>query len=196
MPTRSAASGVPLTSRTSRTRTAILDAAARVLSERGTSANMVDVAAAAGVGRATLYRHFPDREELLDALASHAIADSAARLADAGLERAPVAEAIERIVRALTAVGDRYTVLAGRHVETDRDEVDRLIAAPVRAVLTRGVESGLLRQDLPPDVLLELFRGVVIAATNLIRGGLGLEEASAAAASVFLDGTRAHIPAS
>ena len=190
MPARPAASGGP---RTSRTTTAILDAAARVLSERGSSANMADVAAAAGVGRATLYRYFPDREALLDALASHAIADSAARLADAGLERAPVAEAIERIVRAVTAVGDRYAVLSGEHVEADPNEVERLLAAPVRAVLTRGVESGLLRQDLPPDVLFELFRGILGAANNLIRhGGLGLEEASAAAASVFLEGARAQ----
>jgi len=187
MPARPAVGGVP---RTSRTAAAILDAAASVLSERGSSANMADVAAAAGVSRATLYRYFPDREALLDALASHALADSAARLADAGLERAPVVEAIERIVRALTAVGDRYTVLAGEQV--DPDEVERLIAAPVRAVLARGIESGLLRQDLPADVLLEVFRGAIIAATQLIRQGrLGLEEASAVAASVFLDGTRA-----
>jgi AcrR family transcriptional regulator len=190
MPTRPAACGVP---GNSRTMTAILDAAARVLSDRGNSANMADVAAAAGVGRATLYRYFPDREALLDALASHAIAETAARLADAGLERAPVAEAIERIVRAATAGGDRYAVLSGEHVEADPKEVERLLAAPVRAVLTRGVESGLLRQDLPPDVLFELFRGVLIAAHALIRDGrLGLEEASAAAGSVFLDGARAQ----
>ncbi|HET6298742.1 MAG TPA: TetR/AcrR family transcriptional regulator [Kribbella sp.] len=193
MSTRSAVGGAPLNSRTGRTTTAILDAAARVFSEHGSSANMADIAAAAGVGRATLYRHFPDREALLGALASHAIADSAARLADAGLERAPVAEAIERIVRAVTAIGDRYSVLAGEHVESDPDEVERLLAAPVRAVLTRGIESGLLRQDLPPDVLFELFRGALGAAIQLIRHGrLGVEEASAAAASVFLDGARAQ----
>jgi TetR/AcrR family transcriptional repressor of mexCD-oprJ operon len=193
MPTRPAVSGAPLNSRTGRTTTAILDAAARVFAERGSSAHMADVAAAAGVGRATLYRHFPDREALFDALASHAIADSAARLADAGLERAPVAEAIERIVRAVTSIGDRYAVLASEHVESDPAEVERLLAAPVRAVLTRGIESGFLRQDLPPDVLFELFRGVLGTAIQLMRQGrLGAEEASAAAASVFLDGVRAQ----
>jgi len=190
MPATSAASGGP---RYDRTAAAILDAAAHALSEHGRGANMADVAAAAGVSRATLYRYYPDREALLDALASHALADAAARLADAGLERAPVDEAIERIVRALTAVGDRYAVLARAQVEGDPGEIERLIAAPMRAVFARGLESGLFRQDLPAEVLLELFGGALVAALKLIqRGQLGLEDASAAAASVFLDGARAR----
>src|SRR5436190_8149801 len=190
MPARSAASAVP---RYDRSKAAILDAAAQALSEHGGSTSMADVAAAAGVSRATLYRYYPDREALLDALASHALADAAARLADAGLERAPVDEAIERIVRALTAVGDRYTVLLGEQIEADPAEIERLVAAPMRVVFARGIESGLLRQDLSAEVLLELFGGTLVAALKLIqRGQLGLEEASAAAASVFLDGARAR----
>lgn len=84
-------------------------------------------------------------------------------------------------MRALTAVGDRYTVLVGEQVEGDPDEIERLVAAPMRAVFARGVESGLLRQDLPTEVLLELFGGALQAALRLTqRGQLGLEEASAA----------------
>src|SRR6266516_1790021 len=188
MPATSAASG-----RYDRTAAAILDAAAHALSEHGSNASMADVAGAAGVSRATLYRYYPDREALLDALASHALAEAAARLADAGLERASVEDAIERIVRALTAVGDRYAVLVREQVEADPNEIERLIAAPMRAVFARGLESGLLRQDLAADVLLELFGGALVAALKLIQHGqLGLEEASAAAASVFLDGARAR----
>ena len=101
--------------------------------------------------------------------------------------------AIERIVRALTAVGDRYAVLVREQVEGDPDEIERLVAAPMRAVFVRGLESGLFRQDLPADVLLELFGGALVAALKLTQHGqLGLEEASAAAASVFLDGARAR----
>src|SRR6266550_3643368 len=131
--------------RNARTTAAILDAAAHALSEHGRSANMADVAEAAGISRATLYRYYPDREALLDALAAQALADAGSRLADAGLERAPVEEAIERIVRALTAVGDRYAVLVREQVEADPDEIERLVAAPMRAVFARGIESGLLR---------------------------------------------------
>jgi AcrR family transcriptional regulator len=154
---------------------------------------MADVAAAAGVSRATLYRYYPHREALLDALSSQAIADAAARLADAGLERAPVEEAIERIVRALVAVGDRYAVLINEHVNVDHDKADRCVGEPIRAVFARGIEAGLFRQDIDPEILLELFGGALIGALKLnARRQLGVEEASAAAASVFLDGARAR----
>jgi len=190
MPTRPATKGA---ARYDCTAAALLDAAAHALAEHGNRANMAEVAAAAGVSRATLYRYYPDREALLDALASRALADAAARLADAGLDRAPVEQAIERIVRALTAVGDRYAVLVREQVEGDPDEIERLVAAPMRAVFARGIESGLLRQDLPADVLLELFGGALVAALKLTQHGqLGLEEATAAAASVFLNGARAR----
>ena len=179
--------------RNARTSAAILDAAANALSEHGRRANMADVAEAAGISRATLYRYYPDREALLDALAAQALADAGSRLADAGLERAPVEEAIERIVRALTAVGDRYAVLIREQVEADPDDIERLVAAPMRAVVARGVESGVFRRDIHPDALLEIFGGAIQSALKLVhRGQLGFEEASAAAASVFLDGARAR----
>ena len=186
----SAPRGVP---RYDRTAAAILEAAARVLSEKGSRSSMADVAGAAGVSRATLYRYYPDRDALLDALATQALADAATRLADAGLERAPVEEAIERIVRAIVAVGDGYAVIAEQQVKFDPAEADRLIIAPMRSVFERGVESGLVRQDLSVDVLLNLFGGALQAAVRLTqRGELGLEEASAATASLFLDGARAR----
>ena len=190
MPGTSASGGVH---RSDRTAAAILDAAAHVLSDQGSRSSMADVAEAAGVSRATLYRYYPHREALLDALAAQALADAAARLADAGLERAPVEEAIERILRALVAVGDRYSVLVREQVKFDQAEADRLLGAPMRAVFARGIESGLLRQDVSAEVLLELFGGALMAAVKLMeRRQLGLEEASAATASVFLDGARAR----
>lgn len=154
---------------------------------------MADVAAAAGVSRATLYRYYPHREALLDALAGQALADAAARLTDAGLERASVEEAIERIIRAMVAVGDRYAVVVQEQIKLDPAEADRLLGAPMRAVFARGIESGVLRQDVPADVLLKLFGGALHAAVKLAqRGELGLEDASAATAAVFLDGARAR----
>ena len=154
---------------------------------------MAEVAEAAGVSRATLYRYFPHRDALLDALAAQALAESAARLADAGLERAPVEEAIERIIRAIVAVGDRYAVLVQERVKFDPADAERLLGAPMRAVFARGIEGGLFRQDVPLDVLLELFGGALMSAVKLTqRGQLGLEEASAATAALFLDGARAR----
>src|SRR5580704_16491497 len=120
----SPARGLP---RYDRTAAAILTAAAHVLSEHGSRANMADVAAAAGVSRATVYRYYPDRDALLSAMATKVLADAATRLAGAGLERAPVEDAIERIVRAILAVGDGYAVLAEEQVRFDPVEAERLV---------------------------------------------------------------------
>jgi AcrR family transcriptional regulator len=174
-----------------RTAAAILDAAAHVFSEHGNAANVADVAAAAGVSRATLYRYYPNREALLKALGAYALTELAGRLNDAGLERATVEEAVERLARAIVAVGDRYAVLASEQCPPDEAEAERLVGGPMRAVFERGIASGLIRQDLPADVLLELFSGTLMAAIKLTqRHQLGAEEASAAAAAVFLDGAR------
>jgi hypothetical protein len=89
------------------------------------------------------------------------------------------------------AVGERYAVLVNEQCTPDRADAERLVGAPMRAVFERGIASGQLRQDLTADVLLELFAGTIMAAIKLTqRHQLGAEEASAAAAAVFLDGAR------
>jgi len=61
-----------------RTRAALLDGARRAVEMSGTKITMAQVAAAAGVAKATLYNHFRTREAVLDAL----LLDEIARLAD------------------------------------------------------------------------------------------------------------------
>ena len=56
-----------------RTREALLAAAAEVFVERGVQAPIRDIAARAGVGVGTVYRHFPDRAELVIAVYRHQI---------------------------------------------------------------------------------------------------------------------------
>jgi AcrR family transcriptional regulator len=176
-----------------RTTTAILDAAAHVLAVDGTGASMTDVASAAGVGRATLYRYFETRESLLEALAADAVADAGARLADAGLSGVTVELAIERIVRAVIAVGERYSVIVREEILRDNEEVERLLGAPIRAVFVRGVETGVLRPDLPVEILLELLGGLLTSTIKLVgQRRIGLEDAAAAVTEVFLEGSRAR----
>lgn len=174
-----------------RTPAAILASAARLLAESGDAASMADVAAAAGVGRATLYRYYPSRDALLDALAAEALEEAGTRLADAGLDSAPVQEAIGRIVRALVAVGDHYSILVLERVRCDADAIERLIAEPIRSVFQRARDEGFLRDDLPLDIQLELFRGILQAGTRIAsQSRLGREDAAAAVTRSYLDGAR------
>ena len=172
-----------------RTASAILDAAGHLYATQGAAASMGDVARAAGVGRATLYRYFQTRESLLEALAGRAVADVGDRLADARLDAVPVDEAIERIVRAVVTVGDRYAVLLDERIQPDPKETERVLATPIRAVFARGIEDGALRDDVPPEAMLELFGGLLATVFRLVaHGRLGLEDAAAMASSVFLQG--------
>ncbi|MYB34208.1 MAG: helix-turn-helix transcriptional regulator, partial [Gammaproteobacteria bacterium] len=56
-------------------RAAIIDAAVGVLA-RNPDASLATIAEAAGVGRATLYRHFPGRNDLIDAISRQAIEET------------------------------------------------------------------------------------------------------------------------
>src|SRR5689334_23553025 len=87
---------------------AILEAAAAVLVERGEQASMADVAGAAGMARATVYRYFPNREALFEALSRLAVEEAGERLQAGRLDEISVVEAFERAVRALVGVGDSF----------------------------------------------------------------------------------------
>jgi AcrR family transcriptional regulator len=170
---------------------AILEAAAGALVERGEQASMSDVAAAAGVARATVYRYFPSREALLEALGRAALQDAGERLRAARLAEVPVQEGVARAVRALVTVGDRFVVLARDRARPDTGEFDARIATPLRELLARAQGHGEVRDDVPPEWLTESLFGLIVSV--LAPGpSLGIDDTSEAIASVFLDGARAH----
>jgi TetR/AcrR family transcriptional regulator, mexCD-oprJ operon repressor len=173
------------------TRGAILETAARLLTEG--DASMVEIAEAAGVGRATLYRHFPTRDALLAALAVQALDEIAQRVADAGLEQTSVIEGIERLARVFLTVADRYVVLVRERVRPEPDEAERRVGGPLRAVFERGIREGVLRSDLGPQAQLRLFSSLVTGALQAgLQRELGIEETAAILTSFFLEGARAR----
>jgi TetR/AcrR family transcriptional repressor of mexCD-oprJ operon len=170
---------------------AILDAAARVLAEQGKQASMTDVAAAAGVARATVYRYFPSRQALLGELARLAVGDAGARLASARIDEVPADEGVTRAVRALLDVGDYFIVLARERARPERDEFDRAIGTPLRKLFERGQKAGTVRADISAFVLTEALVGFaagVVAASPM----LGKEDTTAAISGLFLEGARAR----
>jgi AcrR family transcriptional regulator len=174
-----------------RTAAAIIDTAAQLFAEQGPAVSMEQVASAMGIGRATLYRYFPGRGELLAAMAEASIGDLAARIRAARLETVPVEEAVARLARAIVAAGSSYLALSGgamSHIGTHAS-VDSELGKPIRALIRRGIKEGALRRDVGADMLFDLFsglmRGALNAATN---GGRGVEEAASAATTIFLRG--------
>ncbi len=138
----------------SRTRRAILAAAASVLA-RNRTATLADIAAAADVGRSTLHRYFPDRDELIKAAVEDSLRLIEQAVADAAIDQGPPAEALRRLVAAHVEVGDRLLFLFGdpRTLEgVTLQSVGERPTAGERAMLDlieRGQRAGVFDPDLP-----------------------------------------------
>jgi AcrR family transcriptional regulator len=160
---------------------AILEAAVTVLS-RTPDASMADVAAAAGVGRVTLYAHFTSRQALIEATVDHVLAQGRAALEAADLERGPAPEALARAIDSAWAVLDRHISLyelaedqVGAHLRTRHEPfLDR-----IAHLIARGQAEGSFRVDLPVEWLVTAYYSLVHGAgREVAEGRLPAREAS------------------
>jgi TetR/AcrR family transcriptional repressor of mexCD-oprJ operon len=172
---------------------AILDGAARIFATHGEHANMNHVAAAAGVARATVYRYFPSREALLEALAEATVSDVDARLASARINEVAPEEGIARAVRALVDVGDPFVLLARERLRSDPGRFERGLEQPLRRLFERGQDDGDIREDVTSARLAEALIGLIVGALTS-SPPLGKEDMTATIIGLFLDGARARGP--
>jgi TetR/AcrR family transcriptional regulator, mexCD-oprJ operon repressor len=169
----------------------ILDAAARVLAAEGEQASMSDVAVAAGVARATVYRYFPTRQALLDRLLEIATTDARTRLSAARVHAVRPEEALRRAVGALLDVGDYFVVLARERMVADSHGFTSGIGDPLRRVVEQAQAAGGVRRDIPSSWLVEfLVRLVttVVAASPT----MGRDDMVDLVVSLFFDGARSR----
>ena len=172
---------------------AILDGAAHAFALQGDQANMNDVAAAAGVARATVYRYFPNREALLDELARSAVRDVEERLASARIDAVPPEEGIARAVRALLDAGDPFVLLVRLHPRAEPERFERSVMRPLRELFERGQADGDVRSDIPSARLAESLLGQIVGMFTSAPS-LGREDMTAMITALFLDGARARGP--
>src|SRR3954468_21829128 len=99
-----------------RNRNAVLEAGARLLAERP-AASMQEIADASGVGRTTVYRHFPAREDLVAALVTQ-VAEEATEVTNGAVAGDRTAEEVLRDLAAhLVALGRRWSFLRAQREE-------------------------------------------------------------------------------
>jgi len=148
-----------------RNREALLDAATRTFAASDTEPSMRAIARAAGVGIATLYRHFPTREALVDAVYQ----DQVQRLtqgADALLRQVPPDEAM----RAWMDLFGNWLSTKHGMVDTLRSMIDsgeiaqaetrdELLSA-VTSILDAGSAAGSLRSDVAADDIAASLIGI------------------------------------
>lgn len=142
----------PLRRDAERNRRRILEAARVVFAERGLGGSHDDIAHEAGVGVGTVYRRFPDKEQLIDALFEERVEEIADLARDAGAEPDPWTGLVTFLVRSQELQSEdrglREIVLGGAR-GADRALAARSRISPlVEALVQRAHEAGFLRSDV------------------------------------------------
>ena len=153
-------------------RTAILDAAFAVYTEKPT-ATLADVARAAGVGRATLHRHFSGRQDLLVAMAEVALSELETAV-DAAVAEAPsYTDALRLAVDAMIPLATRQLFLAKEPLDREPVLQATLLAqqAEMRAAIEGAKTEGTFAPEIPSDWIAQVFDSLIFAAwTSVSRG--------------------------
>jgi TetR/AcrR family transcriptional repressor of mexCD-oprJ operon len=136
--------------------------------------SMADIAAAAGVGRMTLYGHFKTRAELLDAVLARAVAVAHETLAAVDVSGDPAA-ALGRLVAASWLVVDQLRqVLAAAQRELPAERIRQAhdpVLGRVQELIERGQAAGAFRTDQPLPWLVNLAMTVMHAAASEVTAG-------------------------
>jgi TetR/AcrR family transcriptional regulator, mexCD-oprJ operon repressor len=152
---------------------AILDAALTTLGS-DPEASVSEIARAAGVGRVTLYGHFPNRADLVDAALAKAIADGHAALDEVDLGGDP-RQALARLIGSswFLVNRSRALLLAAQGV-LPPGRIRELHAGPaerVEKLVERGRQEGAFRTDLPTSWLVGVMHSVMHSAADEINAG-------------------------
>ena len=135
-----------------RNRATLLAAATQAFARAESAPSMRAIAREAGVGMGTLYRHFPTREALVDAVYE----DQAKRLTDGAtklLQQFPENEALRRWMDLFgawlaTKRGMLGTLLAGGHPDVKHAASRREMLHAIEALLDAGTATGAIRNDV------------------------------------------------
>jgi len=154
-----------------RNRERILEVAKEAFTRSGANASLDDIARQSGVGAGTLYRHFPTRDALLEAVYRTEVEKLAAAEKKFG-EAMPPIEALRAwmmlfvdyiatkkiIAPALNAmVGGHSKVIEASYAQTQ---------AAIRALVKRAIESGEMRRDIDAVDLLKALVGVAFMSAS------------------------------
>jgi AcrR family transcriptional regulator len=157
-------------------RDAILDTTAALVSKHGLlSVTMSQIAEATGIGRATLYKYFPDVEAILVAWHERQITAHLAQLADLRDQGGDADQRLQAVVEAYALIShDRFShqhpgpevaalLHRGPHLTRAQEQVHGLI----KDLLTEAAASGEVRDDVAPEELAGYCLHALTAAGSL-----------------------------
>ena len=151
----------------------ILEATTALIA-RDPAISMERIAEGAGVSRATLYHHFPNRDALMDALTDQSIEEVTAALAAARPAEGAPSEAMERVLRAAWQVIGRYRGLVIVNQRLERAVLRARLEpalAPLRTLIARGQDGGEFDPELPVEWLIGTLTDLIHGASRQVTAG-------------------------
>jgi AcrR family transcriptional regulator len=154
-------------------REATLDTTAALVAEHGlASVTMSQIAEKTGIGRATLYKYFPDVEAVLVAWHQRHVTAHVEHLAEVRDQAGDAGERLKAVLEAYALIshhrehhGSELAALLhrGEHVARAQQQLIDLF----RDLLTEGAETGDVRNDVAPDELASYCLHALTAASSL-----------------------------
>lgn len=154
-----------------RNRERILEIAKQIFTRRGAEASMDEIARRARIGPGTLYRHFPNRDELLAAVYISEVEKLAEAQRRFSAELPPI-EALRAwmlifidYIAAKTIIAPALNAIAGGPSRVYQ-KTTRVMEEAANALASRAVASGDLRPDVDPMDMLRAIYGVSSAGNT------------------------------
>jgi AcrR family transcriptional regulator len=148
-----------------RNRQLLIDAAKVGFADSGLNVSLEDIARRAGVGIGTLYRHFPSREAVVEAVYRREV-EQLAEAVPKLLETLPAGEALHQwmhlfvnYIATKRLIAPSLGAVAGRS-PTLRTTSAELIRVAIATLVKRAIASGDVRKDIDPSDLLRAMVGV------------------------------------
>jgi len=153
----------------SKSEIAIREAGFAVLS-RKPGASLSEVAVAAGVGRATLHRHFASRSDLVTALARLALTELDQAVEAATQDAASYWDALQLTMQAVIPLAHRHMFLVQEDIhDPDIQAAFEQDAQELRDLIDAAKTEGAIRSDLPTEWVAQAYEHLIYAAWEMIR---------------------------
>lgn len=155
------------------TKASLLDAAATILAQKP-GASMNDIAESANVGRATLYRHFPNREALLRALTIEAFERSEQAITPILAGQQNAIDKLQDCLNALVPLGDRYHFLLSAPLFEDDPEITKLYEKQSQTwldLVKALKDENTIAADVPTAWVVAAIEGLIFTAWSSVHEG-------------------------
>ena len=146
----------------------LIEVATAAFATEGVSVSLDEIARRAAVGPGTLYRNFPTKESLIEAVVDHRLqqlVDDARALRDSPEPGEALLEFVDYLVTEVAAKRDLVDALANAGVDVGPvvTATSRELRSEIGHLLRRGQRSGAVRTDIGTAELMALMSGVIVA---------------------------------